>query len=61
MFPQKLEVLHPCKIGCAFMQILSRIYIDSRWNLHGHRGEFAWTEVGICMEGTYMTLRGNLK
>ena len=41
----------------ASMQIPSRIYIDSRGNLHGRRGnlhgrrgEFAWTQVGICMD-----------
>jgi len=57
MLPQKLEVLRPCKIRCASMQIPSRIYIDSRGNLHGRRGnlhgrrgEFAWTQVGICMD-----------
>ena len=57
MLPQKLEVLRPCKIRRASMQIPSRIYIDSsgnllgcRGNLLGSRAEFGWTQVGICMD-----------
>ena len=50
MLPKKLEVLRPCKIRRASMQIPSRIYIDSRGNLLGSRAEFAWTQVGICMD-----------
>ena len=76
MLPQKLKVFLPCKIRRASMQIPSRIYIDSRGNLHGRRGNLHGRrggicmdaggnlhgcKGGICMEGTYITFRGNLK